>query len=34
MNHADHADTMPLIPLEAVLEPALHTDMLPGLEWL
>lgn len=26
--------TMPLIPLETVEEPDLHTDTLPGMEWL
>ena len=26
--------TMPLITLEAVEEPDLHTDTLPGMEWL
>lgn len=26
--------TMPLIPLEAVEEPDLHTDTIPGMEWL
>ncbi len=34
MNHIPSTDTIPLLPLETVLEPDLHGDVLPGMEWL
>ena len=33
-NHTPPTDTIPLIPLQTILEPDLHGDVLPGMEWL